>query len=147
MNLFLPSLQAYALAVTALVVLLDLLATRTTLARIASKTIINPEDAAVQKDATLALADTAAVQRVQRAHRNLVETSAPFFAIGLLFALTTPDALVTRSVFAVYVAARVAHAAFYLSAKQPFRTVSFVIGKFCLLGMAARVGWVVLTGA
>lgn len=132
-----PVMQAYALSVAALVAILYFLAFDTARTRGARKVVVNHEDAGGGQQ--LADADHPDVLRIQRAHRNSLENAVPFFAIGLLYTATDPSANLARALFGVFVAIRVLHAVFYLRARQPWRTISFVSASLVNLIMTEEV--------
>lgn len=134
-----PVLQAYALSVCAVIVTLYYLGFTTARIRAARQVVVNPEDVGVNPGARVGEVEHPDVQRIQRAHRNALENAVPFFAIGLLYAMTGPGLTLTRALFATFVAVRVFHAAFYLTARQPYRTASFVIGAVVNLTMTVQV--------
>ena len=63
------------------------------------------------------------VQRIKRAHVNAIENAVPFFVIGFIYTQTSPSMMMARVLFLTFVAIRLFHAIFYLTAKQPFRTL------------------------
>jgi glutathione S-transferase len=132
-----PALKLYALVASLAAVHLILIALWTGTVRAMRKVFVNPEDATLNKgqQADLEHPDTA---RVKRAHQNALENAVPFFAIGLLYALTGPSATMAQVFFFTFLAARVLHTFFYLSGKQPFRTMMFAIGVLSMLGMAVQ---------
>jgi uncharacterized MAPEG superfamily protein len=133
-----PALNLYAL-VSALVALhLIVLGGWTGAVRVRHKTFVNPEDAALNKISHVE-ADHANVLRAKRAHQNALENAVPFFAIGLTYAFSGPSKLGASAYFFTFLAARVLHSVFYLSGKQPFRTLMFAIGTFALVGMGVHV--------
>lgn len=134
-----PVLQAYALASCALVVTMNFLGFQTARVRAARKQVVNPEDAGINGNAAVADDEHPDVRRIQRAHRNALENTVPFFVLGLLYALTAPGTTTVRVVFGVFVVARVLHAAFYLGAKQPLRTGVFAVGALVNLFMLVQV--------
>jgi len=91
-----PALRSYALAGTIVALHLIVLALWTGATRAMRKTFVNPEDAKLNKTA-VAEDDHADVLRVKRAHQNALENAIPFFAIGLLYALTSPRLARLRS--------------------------------------------------
>jgi len=133
-----PALKIYALAGAIVAVQLILLALWTGTVRTMRKTFVNPEDAALNK-AEQVEADHPDVQRVKRAHQNLLENALPFFAVGLLYALTNPRPGAAQIYFFTFVGARLLHSVFYLWGKQPFRTLMFAVGALCVIGMAVQV--------
>lgn len=79
------------------------------------------------------------VQRIKRAHGNAIENAVPFFVIGFIYTQTSPSMMVARVLFLTFVALRLFHAMFYLTAKQPFRTASFALGALINLAMVVQV--------
>jgi uncharacterized MAPEG superfamily protein len=133
-----PALKVYAIAAAVVAVQLILLALWTGTVRAMRKTWVNPEDATLNKGAQ-ADVDHPDVQRVKRAHQNLLENAVPFFVLGLLYALTNPSAGAAQIYFFVFVGARVLHSIFYLWGRQPFRTMMFAVGVLAMFGMAFQV--------
>src|SRR5262245_38643165 len=97
---------SYALACLALVGLFYFLAFRTGGVRTRAKAVVNPEDVRVYTGASVVDIEHADVQRVKRAHLNLLENSVPFFVVGFLFALTEPGLLVSSTLYGLFVASR-----------------------------------------
>jgi uncharacterized MAPEG superfamily protein len=137
--LSLPAVQSYVVAVAVIVVTLYGLGFNTAKVRAERKIVVNAEDSDINGGAKLADNDHADVLRIKRAHINLLENAVPFFVVGFLYSLTDPNLLAARVLFGVFVAVRVAHAVFYLTAKQPFRTLSFGIGALVNLAMVEEV--------
>src|SRR6185436_18500916 len=90
--------------------------------RDARKAVVNPEDVQVYRGAAVVDVEHPDVQRVKRAHLNLVENAVPFFVIGFLYVMTDPDMLLA------FVASRFLHTLFYLTGRQPFRAACFAAG-------------------
>ncbi len=134
-----PVLQAYTLSVCVLIVTLYYLGFATARTRAARRIVVNPEDVSVNRGSQVAEDEHPDVQRIQRAHRNALENAVPFFAIGLLYTMTAPGLTVARALFAAFVLIRVFHAGCYLTARQPWRTGSFVIGAVINLIMTVQV--------
>lgn len=133
-----PALALFALTGSILVIHLLLLAFWTGTVRVRTKAWVNPEDAKLNKGAKVEV-DHPDVQRVKRAHQNALENVVPFFAVGLLFALTNPSLTAAKAYFFTFVAMRVLHSIFYLWGRQPFRTMTFAIGALAMIGMAVQV--------
>lgn len=133
-----PAMKLYAMSAAIVALHMFLLAGITGGVRASRKVFVNPEDAALNK-ATQANDDHPDVLRVMRAHNNLIESAVPFFAVGLLYALTNPSAGTAKAYFFTFVGARALHSVFYLLGKQPFRTISFAVGAFAVIGMAVHV--------
>ncbi|MCA9297982.1 MAG: MAPEG family protein [Phycisphaerales bacterium] len=135
---FAPAFKVYALTSAIIVLQLLVLAGWTGAIRTMRKTFVNPEDAKLNKGEQVDV-DHPDVQRVKRAHQNLLENAVPFFAIGLCFALTKPSVTSAQAYLWTFVGARVLHSVFYLWGKQPFRTLTFAVGVASTIGMAYHV--------
>ncbi len=106
--------------------------------RLRHKAFTNAEDAAVFKRAARGQ-ELAQVIRASRAWANDLENIPAFFALGgLAIALNAP-APVTASLSIVFTVARVLHTLAYLKGIQPWRTVCYGVGIFCLLGLSASL--------
>jgi microsomal prostaglandin-E synthase 1 len=113
--------------------------------RAGTKLVVNPEDAAVFKF-TLADIDPPAVARVLRAHRNAQAIIFPFTLLALLYVLAGGSARVGIPILVVFAGARLAHSMAYLRAKQPGRTIAFVVSGVALTALAAALVWVLVVG-
>jgi len=133
-----PALQIYAVCSAIVGVQLILLAFWTGTVRVMRKTYVNPEDAKLNKTEQ-AETDHPDVQRVKRAHQNLLENALPFFVVGALYVASGPTKLGAQAYIITFTVARVLHTFFYLFGKQPFRTLMFAIGALSVLGMAVHV--------
>jgi uncharacterized MAPEG superfamily protein len=133
-----PILKLYALVSTLVALHLVLLALWTGVVRNRDKKFVNPEDAAALKG-TQAESDHPDVLRVKRAHQNALENAIPFFAIGLVYALSKPTMIGAQAYFFTFLGARVLHSLFYLLGKQPFRTLMFAVGVLAMVGMGVHV--------
>lgn len=133
-----PALKLYALVAAISSLHLILLALWTGTVRVRAKQWVNPEDAALnkgeQKDQ-----DHPDVQRVKRAHQNALENAIPFFALGLLYALSGASKTGAQAYFFTFLGARLLHTVFYLWGRQPFRTLMFAVGVFAMIGMAVQI--------
>jgi uncharacterized MAPEG superfamily protein len=108
-----------------------------------TKTTPNPEDPdTVAKGATVAAVDPPEVARVLRAHRNAADNILPFAILALLFVIWGASPMLTAIFCGTFVVARLGHTLSYLGGKQPWRTVTFVIGGVATLVM---VGFLVRT--
>jgi uncharacterized MAPEG superfamily protein len=74
-------------------------------------------------------------QRADRAHLNAVETFAPFAALVLLIQATGKADAMTAFWAVSYFWLRVAHAIVYLAAWPYIRTLIFVLGWVCVVGV------------
>jgi microsomal prostaglandin-E synthase 1 len=134
-----PVFAAYSLAVAVLIATLYGLGFATAKTRADRKAVLNHEDVGVNKGASVVEIEHPDVQRIKRAHLNLIENAVPFFAIGMLYTMTAPSLTFARALFAIFVLVRLFHAFFYLSAKQPWRTLSFVVGALVNVIMLVQV--------
>jgi uncharacterized MAPEG superfamily protein len=134
-----PQFQLFALCSAALVALLYGLGYLTGKTRGSKKAVVNPEDVQVYRDAVVVEVEHPDVQRVKRAHLNLVENAVPFFVIGFLYVLTDPNILMARVLLLAFVASRFLHALFYLRGRQPFRAACFGAGMLLNCIMLVQV--------
>ena len=134
-----PAVALYAICSSFLIFSLYALGFLTAKTRADRKAIINPEDAKVNRGASVVEVEHPEVQRLKRAHSNAIENAVPFFVIGLLYTQTAPGLTAVRVLFFSFVAVRLLHAIFYATATQPFRTLSFVVGALVNLAMVVQV--------
>ena len=101
-----------------------------------TKTTPNSEDlSTVSSGASLVLVDPPAVARVLRAHRNAADNILPFAVLALLFVLWGASPMLTAIFCGLFVTARIGHSLSYLGEKQPWRTITFVVGGLATLVM------------
>jgi len=74
-------------------------------------------------------------QRANRAHINAVETFAPFAALVILVQLTQKNDSMTAFWATSFFWIRLAHAAVYIAAIPYIRTILFVLGYVCIVGL------------
>jgi uncharacterized MAPEG superfamily protein len=74
-------------------------------------------------------------QRANRAHLNSVETFAPFAALVLLIQITGKNDWMTTFWAISFFWLRVAHAVIFLAAVPFLRTIIFVLGYVCVVGL------------
>jgi glutathione S-transferase len=134
-----PAFQAYATSSALLVLMLYTLAMLTGRARGLAKAVVNREDVRVYDGASVVAVEDPAVQRVKRAHLNLIENAVPFFVLGLLYALSDPGSVAATALFGSFVLVRVLHAVFYLGERQPWRAVSWMAGGVINLVMLVQI--------
>jgi uncharacterized MAPEG superfamily protein len=101
---------------------------------------INPEDGA-RHNVPVSDQDPPAVARILRAHRNGEAVIYPFLLLGLVYVLAGGTFTFVASIFAIFVASRIAHTGFYLAAKQPWRTVSFAISLLATITLLVGDVW------
>jgi len=141
-----PTFDTYALVSALLAIHLLLLAGWTGATRTRAKRYLNAEDHVVIKGGAQAPDEDPGVLRVKRAHANALENAVPFFVVGALYVATGGSKLGVQAYCYTFLAARVLHSIFYLAGKQPFRTLSFAVGAFSILGMAVHVIRAALAG-
>jgi microsomal prostaglandin-E synthase 1 len=141
-----PQFKLYAICCAVLSLQMLILAAMTAARRANNKNYLNPEDVKVSfKDAKLIEgAEHPDVARVQRAHRNLNESLPLFFALGLVCLLAGVSPLGAKICFGAFTGARVLHAIVYIKEMQPWRTMTYAIGSFALLGMMVQIVLAVL---
>lgn len=141
-----PQFRLYAICSVILSVQMLVLGGYTAARRAGNKNYLNPEDNKVSfKEAKLVEgAEHPEVARIQRAHRNLLESLPMFFALGLICVLAGVSPLGAKICIITFTAARALHSLVYIKELQPFRTISYAIGSFALLGMMALILMTVL---
>jgi uncharacterized MAPEG superfamily protein len=136
-----PSLKIFAICVCVLSIQMLFLAALTAARRAGVKQHSNPEDVSVAlKNSTLNEGEQHPdVARVQRAHRNMLESLPLFFGLGVVYVLVGASYRAAPILFITFTVARVLHSIVYLRAVQPLRTMSYAIGALSLLGMMAMI--------
>jgi uncharacterized MAPEG superfamily protein len=129
------AMQAFVLCTTLLVLEMAGLAFATPILRTTRNVWLNEEDAA-RFSGTLADIEHRDVARTIRAHRNLLENFASFFALGLLWILRGLPARWGAGLFALFALARTAHLGFYLTCRGRLRTASHTVGFLVLVILA-----------
>jgi uncharacterized MAPEG superfamily protein len=74
-------------------------------------------------------------QRANRAHINAVETFAPFAALVILIHLTQKNDSMTAFWATSFFWIRLAHAIVFIAAIPYIRTILFVLGYVCIVGL------------
>jgi len=141
-----PAFAAYAVAALLLAVNLLFLWVWSGLTRGRTRTAINPEDAA-RFQAQLRDSDPPEVGRVLRAHRNAEASIYPFLLVGWVYVLAGAGAQIAMLLFGIFVAARGVHSWAYLGARQPLRTISFIVGGLALIAMMLDLARLLLRAA
>lgn len=139
-----PAFAAYAVACIALCANLVFLWAYSGAARNKARSTLNPEDAS-RFGATLADIEPPGIARVLRAHANAQASIVPFLALGLVYVLAGGPAGPAIVYFGVFTVARWLHSWAYLGARQPLRTVSFIVAALPLLALMGHVGWLVIS--
>ncbi len=132
-----PQFKLYAICCVILSLQMLILAGMTAARRSKVKNFLNPEDVKVSfKGATqVEGAEHPEVARIQRAHRNLNESLPLFFALGLVSVLAGASPMGVKICLVTFTAARVLHSIVYLNSLQPWRTISYALGSFALVGL------------
>lgn len=114
----------------------------TGLTRMRRGVYLNPEDArAFPGEGRCTSAEHADVDRGLRAHRNDLESTLPFFGIGLVYVLMDPPVAVATSLLITFTAFRCVFSFFYIRGLQPWRSLSFTLAELCLLAMLVQILW------
>jgi uncharacterized MAPEG superfamily protein len=114
----------------------------TGLLRIRLEAIVNPEDVKTFRSGKpQAEAEHPDVARSLRAHRNDLESTLPFLAIGLPYLLTGPSPALASGLFTAFTVFRYAFSVAYLKGLQPWRSLSFLAGEVCVLVMLVQMLW------
>ncbi len=74
-----------------------------------------------------------------RNHQNDLENIPAFVFLGLLYVLTQPDPIMAVWHFRLFAGSRLLHTICYQNGLQPWRSLSFMVGTFALLSMAAQI--------
>jgi uncharacterized MAPEG superfamily protein len=113
-----------------------------------SKTTMNPEDTrTTSRGASVVTVDPPEVARVLRAHRNATDNILPFAILAFLYVLAGASAMMMAILCGIFVLARLAHSYAYLGEKQPWRTLSFVVGGLDTLVLAGLLAKTLFTAA
>jgi len=92
----------------------------------------------------LAEIEPPAIARVLRAHSNAQASIYPFLVLGLIYVLAEGTAALGTTYFITFCAARLLHSYAYVAAKQPWRTISFVVGGLVTLALMVNVVWLLV---
>jgi microsomal prostaglandin-E synthase 1 len=137
-----PAFVAYAVSLLLLSLNLLVLWAYSGAVRGKTNTTPNREDSrTIAKGSQLVEADPPEVARVLRAHKNAMANIFPFAILGLVFVLAGGSGTAAWVIFGVFTVARLAHSFAYLNEKQPWRTLSFVLGgvtTLVLMGFIVR---------
>ena len=134
-----PAFRAYALFAALLCLNLFGLWLYSGLARNRTRTLINPEDAALLKGRSPVERDPPEVARVLRAHANAMANILPFLVLGFLYVVLGASRTGAVIYFGVFTLARYVHSVAYVAALQPWRTVSFLVGLLASIGLIVQV--------
>ena len=140
MDLANPAFQVFAVCAAILVVKMLIVGHYTGLKRMRKKAYLNPEDAR-QFSGTdeYQTSEDPEIERGLRAHRNDLESTLPFLAIGLIYLLMGASSGLATWLFIVFTALRCLFSVFYLRGMQPWRSLSFTVAEICLLVMLVQI--------
>jgi microsomal prostaglandin-E synthase 1 len=132
-----PQFQIYAICCVILSLQMLILGGMTAAKRSKVQKHLNPEDVKVSFKGTTLVegAEHPEVARILRAHRNLLESLPMFFALGLIAVLAGASPMGVKICLAIFTGARIVHSIVYLNSLQPWRTISYGIGSFSLVGL------------
>src|ERR1700690_320618 len=130
--------RAYAIACSILVFKMLAAGILTASTRSRVKQFLNPEDAGLLGGAGV-MQEHPDVERMLRLHRNDLENILPFFTVGLIFVLMGVSAFGAQGYFYTFTGARIAHTITYVAKLQPWRTVAYVVGVVCMVGMLVQI--------
>jgi uncharacterized MAPEG superfamily protein len=129
--------RIYAAVCAALGLKMILQAFAVAAARLAKGSWRNPEDTRLLGGSTQ---PDPLVERLRAGHLNALENEPLFMVTGLLFVLLVRTSESTLQAYAyTFFAARVVHSLSYGIAVQPFRTVGFLVGALCQVGMCTQI--------
>jgi uncharacterized MAPEG superfamily protein len=104
--------------------------------------LLNPEDVtAFRSEKPAVEAEHPDIARGLRAHRNDLESTLPFLAIGLPYLLTNPSGALASGLFTAFTVLRYLFSIFYVRAVQPWRSLAFLAGEVCVLVMVVQMVW------
>ncbi|MBD9415312.1 MAPEG family protein [Pseudomonas sp. PDM16] len=136
------ALSVYALCVVILFLKMFAISCYQGYFRLRFQAFTNAEDAAVFNRPE-SQQELPAVRRGAKAWANDLENIPVFFALGGLAVALDASAIATIWLSGIFTTARVLHSATYLARIQPWRTISYGIGVFSLLGLAGNIVMVV----
>ncbi len=143
----LPAFQPYVISVLVLGANLVGLANATALTRGQAAEVINPEDVALNKKATVVYdAGNDKTARYRRAHRNALENTPVFITTALVLTLMGTSAGIAAALFYSYAGLRIVHSICYVRGIQPFRTLSFVLALIVQVIVLGLIGYGAFTG-
>ena len=130
--------KTFLIAISALALNLFLLTFLTVTRRASAKAFPNSEDAKAFKGEEVT-EEAVPVHRIQKAHRNALENFVPFAILAGLYVGTGANPLHVQIYCYTFVAARWLHSIFYIKSIQPFRTLMFVLGFLCNIGITVQL--------
>lgn len=138
----LPALQPYLISVIALGANLIGLANASALTRAQASEVINPEDKALNKTATVVYdAGNDRTARYRRAHRNALENTPVFMTTAFVLTAMGTSAALGAALFYSYAGLRIGHSICYVKGIQPFRTITFALALVIQVIVLGLIGY------
>ena len=135
-----PAFPTFVFCAALLVLKMIAVGHYTGILRIRLGAILNPEDVkAFGSDKPQAEIEHPDVARGLRAHRNDLESTLPFLAIGVPYLMIDPPAWLASTLFAAFTLLRIVFSVAYIKGLQPWRSGSFMLGELCVLIMVAQM--------
>ncbi|MFZ5895009.1 MAG: MAPEG family protein [Myxococcota bacterium] len=106
--------------------------------RMRSRSFLNPEDARFVGKPALA-EELAPVRRAAQAWLNDLENIPAFFALGLVYVLSSASPSAAPWLMVTFTIARIVHSVVFLRRVQPWRTIAYVVGVGCLFAMCWNI--------
>jgi prostaglandin-E synthase 1 len=141
-----PAFGVYAVCAAILVFKMMVVGHVTAGIRIMRSALLNPEDfKAFRREGQGETTEHPDVARGLRAHRNDLESTLPFLAIGWVYLGLDPPADLAKGLFVVFTASRTLFSIFYFLGAQPWRSASFILGEGMVLIMLGQIVYWVAT--
>ena len=142
-----PAFEIYAMCSAVLALKMLAIGHYTGFLRIKVKSFLNPEDAKQFGEGSgLGTSEHPDVDRGLRAHRNDLESTLPFFAIGLIYVLMGGTGALATALMVGFTTLRLLFSVFYLRGAQPFRSLTFIAAELCLVVMILQILYWALVG-
>jgi len=137
-----PVFTVFAVCAAVLCIRMIVVGHYTGVTRMRRGVYLNPEDAqAFAKKEESASVEHPDVDRGLRAHRNDLESTLPFLAIGLVYVLMGPPVLLAKILMITFTVLRCVFSFFYIKGLQPWRSATFLLAELCLLIMLVQILW------
>jgi prostaglandin-E synthase 1 len=137
-----PVFTVFAVCAAVLCIRMIVVGHYTGVTRMRRGVYLNPEDAqAFANKEEFASVEHPDVDRGLRAHRNDLESTLPFLAIGLVYVLMGPPVLLAKILMITFTVLRCVFSFFYIKGLQPWRSATFLLAELCLLIMLVQILW------
>jgi prostaglandin-E synthase 1 len=135
-----PAFNVFAICAALLVLKMLIVGHITGFIRIKREAVLNPEDVKTFRSSKAeSMQEDPVVARGLRAHRNDLESTLPFLAIGLPYLLTDPSASTASGLFIGFTVFRTLFSVCYFLGAQPWRSLSFLLGELCVFVMLGQM--------